>query len=190
MTIYTSFDEIPRGHYRLVVSDIPWGFRNKKTGGSGKSGASSHYPTMDIDEILALPIPDICAKDCTMFQWVPDSLLDMGIDVFKHYGFAYKGVLVWDKQSIGMGWWYRNQTEHCIYGVRGKAKAFHMQRPNIFRAKRTGHSRKPDVFWERYVYPLAADQSRQPCIELFARETRSGWDCFGNEVVEILEKED
>ena len=43
---------------------------------------------MDIDEILALPIPDICAKDCTMFQWVPDSLLDMGIDVFKHYGFA------------------------------------------------------------------------------------------------------
>jgi len=88
MTVYTSFDEIPRGHYRLVVSDIPWGFKNKNTGGSGKSGASSHYPTMDIDEILALPIPDICAKDCTMFQWVPDSLLDMGIDVFKHYGFA------------------------------------------------------------------------------------------------------
>src|SRR5690554_1596057 len=106
---------------------------------------------MDIDEILALPIPDICAKDCTMFQ----------------------GVLVWDKQSIGMGWWYRNQTEHCIYGVRGKAKAFHMQRPNIFRARRSGHSRKPDVFWTDCVNPVVTPE-RQPCIELFARETRSG----------------
>ena len=54
MTIYTSFDEIPRGHYRLVVSDIPWGFRNKKTGGSGKSGASSHYPTVNYQRLKSL----------------------------------------------------------------------------------------------------------------------------------------
>ena len=64
-----------------------------------------------------------------------------------------------------------------------------MQRPNIFRARRSGHSRKPDVFWDDYVNPVVTPE-RQPCIELFARETRSGWDCFGNEVVEILEKED
>jgi len=138
---------------------------------------------MPLDEIYALPIPEICAKDCTMFQWVPDSLLNVGMQVFAHYGFTYKGPIVWDKMSIGTGWWCRSRTEHCLYGIRGKAKAFHLQVPNIFQATRTGHSRKPDVFWERYVYPLAAAQSRQPCIELFARETRPGWDCFGNEII-------
>jgi hypothetical protein len=32
MAVYTQFEEIPREHYRLIVTDIPWGFKEKQQG--------------------------------------------------------------------------------------------------------------------------------------------------------------
>jgi len=40
-----------------------------------------------------------------------------------------------------------------------------------------GHSIKPDVFYER-----VAAASPGPRLEMFARTSRDGFDCWGNEV--------
>jgi N6-adenosine-specific RNA methylase IME4 len=42
------------------------------------------------------------------------------------------------------------------------------------------HSRKPDAQYER-ISELFGPASDVPCIELFARTTRCGWDSWGNE---------
>jgi site-specific DNA-methyltransferase (adenine-specific) len=47
------------------------------------------------------------------------------------------------------------------------------------------HSRKPDEIRERIV-ELLGDIPR---IELFARQTVRGWDCWGNETHKFNEKE-
>ena len=49
---------------------------------------------------------------------------------------------------------------------------------SVFEADIRAHSQKPDCAYdliERY-YPKA------PKIELFARQVRDGWACFGNEI--------
>lgn len=37
--------------------------------GKGRS-ADSHYPTMDFEDIKALSISEIAAKDCALFMWL------------------------------------------------------------------------------------------------------------------------
>ena len=34
-----------------------------------QGAAEKHYPTMGIDELCALPVPELAAKDCALFLW-------------------------------------------------------------------------------------------------------------------------
>jgi len=47
--------------YNIIYADPPWRYANKKTGGSMKSGAEAHYPTMSIQEICDMPIKKLVA---------------------------------------------------------------------------------------------------------------------------------
>lgn len=44
------------------------------------------------------------------------------------------------------------------------------------------HSAKPPVVRDKIVELLGADKHSLSRIELFARDTAEGWDCWGNEV--------
>ncbi len=79
--------------------------------------------------------------------------------------------------SLGMGFWFRGQVEVCLLGVRGKVKAFRSQRINIIESKVRRHSQKPEEMYE-LIESLGIDSK----IELFAREKRSGWDSWGDEL--------
>jgi N6-adenosine-specific RNA methylase IME4 len=48
---------------------------------------------------------------------------------------------------------------------------------------RREHSRKPDCIHERIERLVAG-----PYVELFARQRRPGWDCWGNEVDKFNER--
>ena len=49
------FASLPKGHFKAIYADPPWSFRvwNSDTG-SGRS-AESHYSTMSMDDLAALP---------------------------------------------------------------------------------------------------------------------------------------
>ena len=79
--------------------------------------------------------------------------------------------------SLGMGYWFRGQVEMCLLGVRGKVKAFHIQKPNFVQSKVRNHSQKPDE-----VRELIDMTSLSPKLELFAREQVSGWDAMGYDI--------
>lgn len=164
--------------YKTIVADPPWSYRNKRTGGSMMSGSEAKYPTMSLDEICGLSIKNIADKDCMLFLWCTTPLLPEGLKVLEAWGFNYKTAVYWRKiMSLGLGFWFRGQCELCLLGIKGKVKAFRLQKPNFIQSKVRKHSQKPEEFWQ-LIEPVVID----PKIELFSREERVGWDALGFDV--------
>jgi len=171
---------LPNKKYSIIYADPPWKYRNKKTGGSMISGSENKYETMSIKEICELPIQNICEENCALFLWATTPLLPDALEVMKHWGFKYKTSIYWRKiMSMGMGFWYRGQVEQLLLGVKGKVKAFRVQKANFIQTKALRHSEKPIEAME-----LIEMSNLNPKIELFARKRTEGWDAWGNEVNE------
>lgn len=76
-----------------------------------------------------------------------------------------------------LGYWTRSNSEVCLLATRGKPKRSNADVRQAIIAPRREHSRKPDGIHERIERLVAG-----PYLELFARQRRPGWDCWGNEV--------
>ena len=55
--------------YKVIYADPPWAYKVWSKKGAGRS-AESHYPTMDIASIKALPVGELADKDCALFLWI------------------------------------------------------------------------------------------------------------------------
>jgi N6-adenosine-specific RNA methylase IME4 len=164
--------------YDVIYADPPWSYKNKRTGGSMISGAETKYPTMSVLEICDMHVPS--AKDSCLFLWATVPLLPEAFQVMEAWGFKYKTMLTWRKiMSLGMGYWYRGQCEHLLFGVKGKVKAFRIQESNFIQTKALRHSEKPEEF-RRLIERSTLHMPNK--LELFARKQSPGWDVFGNEV--------
>jgi len=164
--------------YKVIYADPPYTFRNKRTGGSMSSGSASQYPTMSLRELSMLPVPLIADKDSVCFLWASVALLPDSFSLLSAWGYKYKTALFWRKiMSLGMGYWFRGQVEMCLLGVRGKVKAFHIQKCNFVQSKVRKHSRKPDE-----VRELIDMTGLSPKLELFARGQTPGWDAMGYDI--------
>lgn len=167
----------PEKRYGLILVDPPWGYKNKKTGGSMKSGAAQKYKTMTLEEIMALDVPGISEKNSVLFLWVPTPLKEYGDKVIEAWGFKYKTKIYWRKiMNLGMGYYYRGQVEECWVCIRGKVTAWRSQLPNVIETQAREHSRKPDE-----IYQYCEETNMTPRIELFARQAVNGWDRWGLE---------
>ena len=180
--------------YRTIVADPPWRYTKAppppKDGGAGIS-AEHHYPTMTTDEISALPIIEQADDEAHLYLWVTNAVLlgqrptIMGhataLDVVRAWGFEPKSLLTWHKLGpIGMGFYFRGDTEHVLFATRGDLGIPASNRmSNHFAASKGRHSRKPDRFYE-----IVERVSPGPYLELFARRRRYGWDVWGNEAPE------
>jgi N6-adenosine-specific RNA methylase IME4 len=100
--------------FHTIVIDPPWRYGNKGT----RNAAEKQYPTMTIEEMLTVPIPSEGAAH--MYLWATNSFIKEAFFLMEQWGFTYKTMLTWVKPQMGMGNYYRNNTEHCLFGVRGK----------------------------------------------------------------------
>lgn len=142
----------------------------------------------EIEEIIAMKdtIQKISDKDCVLFLWVTFPCLIDGLKTMKEWGFRYKTCgFTWvkrnrksDKWFMGLGHWTRANAELCLIGTRGTIKRKSKSISQVIDTHIEEHSKKPAVARERIV-ELIGDVPR---IELFARQTADGWDCWGNEV--------
>lgn len=80
----------------------------------------------------------------------------------------------------GMGNWTRANAELCLLGVRGKPKRMDAGVHSVIMSHIEEHSKKPAETRDRIVKLMAG--GGLPKIELFARQSIDGWDCWGNEV--------
>ena len=142
--------------------------------------AGNHYPTLALDDICALPVADLATDDAVLFLWTTASHLQESWSVIQAWGFQYVSNIVWLKDKLGLGYWVRNQHEVLLICRRGDMPTpLPTNRPSsVIISPRREHSRKPDEAYEliERMYP------ELPRIELFARQARSGWDAWGNEV--------
>lgn len=177
--------------YNIVYADPAWSFNNKKTGGSLKSGASSHYKTMGVDEMCKMNIPAITQKDCVLFMWWVASQPEEAIKLVKALGFTIKTMTAFNwvkttkhgKFDFGMGFWTRVGSEMCLVAIKGKPKRISARIRSVTMAQKLQHSKKPDIFRDKIVQ-LMGDVPR---VELFAREKYDGWDSMGDEINDGIE---
>lgn len=155
------------------------------------SGAEEKYSLMTNQDIMNMPIKDIVEKNAVCFMWATVPLMPEAFATLEAWGFQYKTMLTWRKiMSLGMGFWFRGQTEHILLGVRGKVKPFRMQVANFHQTKVGKHSQKPHYFRELISKAVENSFPEPKKLELFARTREGmfgdyeydGWDVYGNQV--------
>ncbi len=169
--------------YKVIYADPPWSYN--VWSGKGKT-AANHYDCMKKEDISNLPVGNLADKDCVLFLWVTFPCLREGLEVMKEWGFEYKTCgFVWVKKNKksdswfwGLGYWTRANAEICLIGTKGKPDRKSRSVHQVVDSRIREHSRKPDEVRDRIVQ-LCGDVPR---IELFARQSVGGWDCWGNEV--------
>ena len=174
--------------FHTILVDPPW----PETGG-GRRGAQHHYPVVPVRDMPALILGADAwrpADNAHLYLWATNTHLPDGLWLMAALGFAYKSCLTWEKPWIGLGQYFRGQTEHILFGIRGNGlqlRRAHTPRRDLTTLIRRSafrlakgervHSRKPPESYERIE---AA--SPPPRLEMFARgEARPGWTTWGNE---------
>jgi len=165
---------LPEGPFELIYADPPWQLGNPDS----EYAPENHYPTMPLHEIKELQAP--ATENAVLFLWAVNCLLPQALDVISAWGFTYKTNFVWVKPSIGLGQWARNQHELLLFATRGTIELpHHEDRPaSVIEAKRGRHSEKPHAIYDliERAYPELTK------LELFARNSRRGWQSWGNQV--------
>jgi len=180
---------VGKKRFATVLADPPWQFTNKTGKIAPEHKRLARYPTLKLEDILALPVEQALAPTAHLYLWCPNALLPDGIAVMKAWGFTYKSNLVWHKirkdggpDGRGVGFYFRNVTELILFGVRGKnarTLAPGRRQVNFLATRKREHSRKPDE-----QYDLIEACSPGPYLELFARGTREKWAMWGNQASE------
>ena len=171
--------------YNIIYADPPWRYTGWR---SGPRSVERHYSTMKVNEIIDMKdtIKSIADENCVLFLWVTFPCLIEGLKVMKEWGFKYKtSGFTWVKRNkvantwfFGLGSWTRANAELCLLGTRGRIPRVSNNVSQVVDTHIEQHSKKPAIVRDRIV-ELVGDLPR---IELFARQTVKGWDCWGNEV--------
>ena len=173
--------------YNIIYTDPPW---NQTKGNSRKcrpnQGKELDYPTCSMDEIQNIhrQIMDLCNKQHNVFMWAIDKYLHETEIMMDELGYALHARIIWDKcNGIAPAFTVRYSHEYILWfykkgnilmpceNQRGKYTT-------VLREPSSKHSKKPVCAYEMLesMFPNA------PKLEMFARDIRDGWDCWGNEV--------
>ena len=167
-------EDIPET-FDVIYADPPWRYDFAE---SSNRKIENHYTTMQTSDIAKMKVPS--KENCVLFMWATAPKLLEALDVMKGWGFTYKTHAIWDKEKIGMGYWFRGQHELLMVGVKGKVSPpqASIRISSIIKEQRSKHSRKPDCVAE-YIELAFYNKSK---VELFCREPRNGWYSYGNEI--------
>jgi len=168
--------------YDFIMADPPWRFELYSAKGEGKS-AQAHYATMTLDDIAALPVADLARGNCLMWLWATAPMLDQQIAILKRWGFRFVTSGVWVKKTVtgktdfGTGYVLRSAHEPFLIGAIGEPETSRCVR-SVVEGMRREHSRKPDEAYEEAGRLMPTARRR---ADLFSRESRPGWEAWGNE---------
>ena len=169
--------------YRTIVADPPWQYAAAAT----KADAGKLYSTLHLNDIAALgsQVRELAADDAHLWLWTTNAFMEEGHKIVREWGFRPLTILTWCKPGPGVGYYLRNNTEHCILASRGKPMVPEDKAMSSwYEWPRGAHSAKPEAFLD-----LVEQVSPGPYLEMFARRQRLGWDTWGNEALEHVEIE-
>ena len=167
--------------YNIIVVDPPWPVK-KLTHSARPNQVKMDYPTMNVFEIAQLPIGILAESKSMCFLWTTQKFLFQAESILTVWGFHLLLTMVWEKtfgKSAGMPLYgFRWNAEFILVGYKTKPDLWPSRKliPCVFQAENIRHSQKPNLFY-KLIEPLGDTR-----IDLFARQEREGWDCWGNEV--------
>jgi len=186
--------------YNIIYADPPWAYDNPKNHDPAMGGIT--YPTMPVEDIMALPVQSLADKNCALFMWATMPKLKEAFQVIEAWGFTYTTcTFVWVKLNrnagfiekmvnkikytiieagfySGMGHWTNGNAELCLFAKKGSPPRNKKNVKQLVFSPLGRHSAKPPEVRNRIV-ELMGDVPR---IEMFAREKTDGWSVWGNEV--------
>jgi N6-adenosine-specific RNA methylase IME4 len=196
------FAGLRRGYYRAIAVDPASHFKSRTAlqveNWSSRRDTERHYRTMSFEELAALPIADLASPDgCHLFCWTSGPFTPQALALISAWKFRYSSwAFCWVKYRrafdasqlrltplaesdlhVGLGLTTRKNPELVLLGRRGNCRRIAKDVREVILAPVREHSRKPDQFYariERYC--------DGPYADLFARERRPNWDCWGDQV--------
>lgn len=158
------------------------GVKKARTNSSGKSLEYQTLSLEDIQEHLRLAT-ESTTENSLLFLWTIDKYLFKAQELAENLGYKLHARMIWDKVTgIPAAFTVRYGHEYLLYMYKGKfvpvAKEERGKIHTVFREKVKRHSQKPEVAYEiiERLYPNTVK------LEMYARNTREGWDSFGNEL--------
>ena len=162
------------GIYQIVLADPPWKYDHQK---AKNRDVENQYPTADLATIKSHnPKTE---DNAILFLWDTATKLKEALEVIDAWGFRYVTNAVWDKQKIGMGYWFRGQHELLLVGTKGEPGTVpeHVRGSSVFSEARGQHSQKPESVY-RYIEEAFPDRTK---LEMYCRTPRKHWAAWGNE---------
>lgn len=170
----------PSGEYGVLVIDPPWPMKKiERDEVRPNQSEELDYPTMDEAALAGLALP--YAADCHVWLWTTHKFLPMAFRLLDVWHLKYVCLFVWHKpggpQPFGLP---QYNCEFAVYARKGspsftEVKAF----KTCFSAKRSGHSRKPDEFYE-----MVRRTTSEPRLDMFGRREIDGFESWGSEAPE------
>jgi N6-adenosine-specific RNA methylase IME4 len=167
------------GLFDVVSVDPPWPYegesKNLTSFDSVGRRVANPYPEISIGQIKSIKLP--LMDNAVVLLWTTHKFLPDAFEILKEWNLDYKATLVWNKEKIGMGAWFRMQCEFCLVGIKGKPYWENTTYRDIITESRREHSRKPNSFFEMIEKITMGNR-----LEYFSREKREGWKVFGNDI--------
>jgi len=69
------------GNFSTILADPPWQFQNRTGKIAPEHRRLLRYPTMELQEILDLPVAKVAAAQSHLYLWTPNALLMEGLKV-------------------------------------------------------------------------------------------------------------
>lgn len=166
--------------YQIIYADPPWPITIISRKVRPKQ-LDMPYKRMKLEDIKQLPVQTLVdPTGCHLFLWTTHKYLPKAFEVMDSWGFNYHCCLTWDKTYGFTPFSFMWSTEFCLYGqLKGKwIRPARIGLKTLITEKPTRHSSKPKLMYG-LIELFCGDLPR---IELFARNTRLGWDSWGDEV--------
>lgn len=173
--------------FDIIYSDPAW----KQTKGNKrkcrpKQGKELDYETCTMEEIKKIheTVIGLCSEKHNIFIWTIDKYLHETEQMMKELGYMLHARLIWDKENgVAPAFTVRFSHEYLLWFYKKGSILMPCERvrgkyTTVLREPSTKHSRKPVCAYEM-IESMFPDANK---LELFARNYRNGWDCWGNEI--------
>ena len=173
--------------YDVIYTDPAW----KQTKGNARKCRPNQskeldYDTLSMSDIKAIheQATKLCNEKHNIFMWTIDKYLHETEQMMKQLGYELHARMIWDKENgIAPAFTVRYSHEYLLWFYKKGNMLMPCQEmrgkyTTVLREPSTKHSKKPECAYKMLedMFPGAAK------LEMFARNYREGWDCWGNEV--------
>ena len=175
--------------YNTIYADPPWkqSKGGKKRVRPNSSGANLDYQVISLEEIKKhiQQATSLTTENAVLFLWTIDKYLIEAQKIAESLGWKLHARMIWNKVTgIPAAFTVRYGHEYLLFMYKGKlppvAKKERGRIHTVFTEQVRKHSQKPLIAYE-IIERLYPDSQK---LEMYARNTRNNWDCWGNEAPE------